>query len=830
MKGREATRFVDLLGKERATTWLRFIHPQRRGAGGGDHQGLTSREHRELIEQRQAEGFNVYAVIGNADIASGKGGGVTDADITAVPALFVEWDDGASIEEQTARPAALGLPDPTVMVSTGGKSVHAYWVLNEPMAPDEWRPLQRRLIAHCNGDKACSNPARVMRLPGSEYISKTTGEPTGECQIISDPGSRYSAAEIAACLPATEAPPAPPRRPAAPPGRQPRGLDEISAAAACIPRRVGGEGTYEADRNALCGCSAALAEAGVADPDAAALALLGHLWPSERDAEQVLESTTTRSAASFWSIAREHGHQLQRQPPAPQPAAKANGFKPAAKEANKARKLSHAKAMACLDRCIEVQAKRERNSLRRRARLLKAAKDLGLSSYISRQDIAQRVLEAKAKANGERFAPLTAADRAAMPVPVLRWVLPGVVPAVDLTILGGRAKVGKTRLAMAAVAAALNGDGLLGMPAPSSPVPVVLVTDDQSDADTHDMLKALDIYEDPALIWSRSFRLTETDLDGLLATVKANPGALVVLDSLRSIGRALEKGENDPEIGAILYDLKAAVTDAGGTLLLIHHCNKTEALVGTEALSGHNAIAGAANTILTLHYLPGENGRPNKTAPERQLFREARSGAGFDLVITRDGARFRTVMPTEKWLEHVKAAKDQGNLNTLQEEVLEVLGAEYVTRRQVCDAVGVEWGDRGRGAEPQKVKRALKRLVEIGSAESVRAGIEATYRAPRVISPDDTDDSDASQSYQRVSMASPFDASDAKPPAQQIVASLASVRDATENGCGDWVASVSSLSSGSKPWHGRDQALIGSGADVMDGDGDDPHWPKRPAC
>ena len=28
-------------------------------------------------------------------------------------------------------------------------------------------------------------------------------------------------------------------------------------------------------------------------------------------------------------------------------------------------------------------------------------------------------------------------------------------------------------------------------------------------------------------------------------------------------------------------------------------------------------------------------------------------------------------------------------------------------------------------------------------------------------------------------------------------------------------------------WHGRDQSLIGSGADVMDGDGDDPHWPKR---
>jgi hypothetical protein len=498
----------------------------------------------------------------------------------------------------------------------------------------------------------------------------------------------------------------------------------------------------------------------------------------------------------------------KRQPPAPQLAAKADGGRAAAKAVSKARRLSHAKAMACFDRCVEVQAQRERNSLRRRARLLKAAKDLGLASFISRQEIAQRVLEAKARANGERFMPLSAADRAAMPEPILRWLLPGVMPAVDLTILGGRAKVGKTRLAMAAVAAALNGVGLLGMPAPSSPVPVVLVTDDQSDADSFQMLNALGVYLHPSLIWSRSFRLTETDLDSLLAAVKANPGALVVLDSLRSIGRALEKCENDPEIGAILYDLKAAVTDAGGTMLLIHHCNKTEGLVGTEALSGHNAIAGAANTILTLHYLPGENGRPDKAAPERQLHREARSGDGFDLVITRDGARFRTVMTVARWLEQAKATK----LSDLQQEVLEVLGTEWLTRREVCDAVGVEWGDRGRDQEPQKVTRALKALVKAGAAESQRAGVEATYRVPRAISPDDIDDSNATQSCQPVSMSSvsdDIDDIDAGTAETGGMSSLSSTGDDNENPCGDRVASLSSLSS--PTWHTRAVELRATG-------------------
>jgi hypothetical protein len=71
-------------------------------------------------------------------------------------------------------------------------------------------------------------------------------------------------------------------------------------------------------------------------------------------------------------------------------------------------------------------------------------------------------------------------------------------------------------------------------------------------------------------------------------------------------------------------------------LLLIHHCNKANDTTGTEALSGHNAIAGAANTILTLHYLAKGN-RLIKDSPQRRLVREARSGPPADLVVAIDG-------------------------------------------------------------------------------------------------------------------------------------------------------------------------------------------------
>jgi hypothetical protein len=402
------------------------------------------------------------------------------------------------------------------------------------------------------------------------------------------------------------------------------------------------------------------------------------------------------------------------------------------------RTLSHTRRMACFDRCVEVQAKQERNSLRRRARLLKALHDLKLQKYINRDEIAQRVLEAKDASQGNRFQALTAADRAAMERPVVRYLLPGILPASDASILGGLAKVGKTRLAVAMVAAVLTGQAMFDLPAPTTTKPVVLVTDDQADGDTADMLDALQLWEHPQLVWSRNFRLTEHDLDALLATIAANPGALVVIDSLRSISRNLRHGENDPEIGATLYDLKQAVIDAGGTLLLIHHCNKAQEQVGTEALSGHNAIAGAANTILTLHYLPGENGRPNKTAPERRLFREPRSGEGFDLVISRDGnGSFRKVCTLTQWQQQAQEAKEANKrerVSPMQQQVLEALqeaAPAWLTKRQVCEEIGVEWGDRGRGAEPNQVERALKRLVELAMAESERSGTAASYRALR---------------------------------------------------------------------------------------------------
>ena len=44
--------------------------------------------------------------------------------------------------------------------------------------------------------------------------------------------------------------------------------------------------------------------------------------------------------------------------------------------------------------------------------------------------------------------------------------------------------------------------------------------------------------------------------------------------SLRSISRSCGFGENDPEMGALIYDLKHQITEAGGTVLLVHRASR----------------------------------------------------------------------------------------------------------------------------------------------------------------------------------------------------------------------------------------------------------------
>lgn len=126
-------------------------------------------------------------------------GGHEDADITRINAQFVECDT-ASIETQLERIAAFPLP-PSIIVRTK-KSLHTYWLMRKASVP-RFRMIQKALIQQFDGDKACVNESRVLRLPSFEHRK---AEPfMVEC-IKFCPELRYTQDELAAALPQIEEP------------------------------------------------------------------------------------------------------------------------------------------------------------------------------------------------------------------------------------------------------------------------------------------------------------------------------------------------------------------------------------------------------------------------------------------------------------------------------------------------------------------------------------------------------------------------------------------------------------------------------------------------
>lgn len=191
--------FLKVIGKPTGTSRLRAFYPAGHPAKGDD-SGRKAPPSRSVVEKWQAEGRGVYVVIND--------GGDTDAEITGCRAFFCEWDDRPKAWQLTAW-QELGLPEPTIQVDTGGKSIHCYWVLTDPISPQHWRILQKRLLDHADADRALKNPSRVMRLPGTYHV-KPDGT-LGELATIASKSERmYGVEEIEACLPEPELPPAAP--------------------------------------------------------------------------------------------------------------------------------------------------------------------------------------------------------------------------------------------------------------------------------------------------------------------------------------------------------------------------------------------------------------------------------------------------------------------------------------------------------------------------------------------------------------------------------------------------------------------------------------------
>lgn len=288
---------LDCLGKDPAETFLRAIKPPRGPV------------HKFRLDPSKAEGYvrdgwGLYFNVGN--------GGTCKAEISSVPAFWAEWDHIPK-SAQINLWQQLGLPEPSVQIDTAGKSIHTYWVLDQPIRPDRWTPIQKRLLDHADADQSVKDSSRVMRLPGV-----LRRDARGRCQrtsIVTMNSNRYRAEDVEACLPPVPSPPKP-RLPYRPRGRKQPQLDRVLDALSHIPRRVKGGGTYGEMRNVAWALRACLEECGQPDPEAATIQLLEAHSPSREcgwDVAQVVRSGGQQiGPGTLFHHAKQYGYKPKR--------------------------------------------------------------------------------------------------------------------------------------------------------------------------------------------------------------------------------------------------------------------------------------------------------------------------------------------------------------------------------------------------------------------------------------------------------------------------------------------------------------------------------------
>lgn len=264
---RELIQQLDLLGYGAGDrVHYRAFYPLKQTVAKGDSGRKTSATYGQIppeLDQWQQEGRGIYIVVNL--------GGAGIDDITECAAVFYEHDsvresglaklqnlfpgvifpdappknDGkpqwyVPKDVQSQLWAALGLPQPTFQVDTGGKSIHSYWTLTERCDPDAWRSLQTDLLEFADADRSLKNQNRVMRAAG--FIHPVSGE---AAKLLQGSGERYDYATLRALVPQQEA--ARPRTQPIPSAAHSRDDDRAFARELLrfIPVRQPGTGSYE---------------------------------------------------------------------------------------------------------------------------------------------------------------------------------------------------------------------------------------------------------------------------------------------------------------------------------------------------------------------------------------------------------------------------------------------------------------------------------------------------------------------------------------------------------------------------------------------------------
>jgi len=157
------------------------IHPDGRHPTPSRHVPVCDRRGQARTVDRltaaNEQGWGAYVAVATrrANLGRWRRGG--QADLLALPALFVDVDSPTSDTLERLRRTS---PEPSCITFTGG-GYHAYWWLAEPLTDFiQARQLLQTLSARLDGDRL--SPAQSLRLPGTRNTKP--GRDNALCEVV----------------------------------------------------------------------------------------------------------------------------------------------------------------------------------------------------------------------------------------------------------------------------------------------------------------------------------------------------------------------------------------------------------------------------------------------------------------------------------------------------------------------------------------------------------------------------------------------------------------------------------------------------------------------
>ena len=744
----EARRFIALLGKPAGTIRLRaFLHrdhpdkPSDKGRKGGARK--------PLIKQWQEEGRGVYVVIND--------GGDSDAEITCCRALFCEWDD-KPIEWQLTAWQELGLPEPTFMVATGGKSIHCYWVLEKPIDRARWRAIQTRLLDFADGDRNLKNPSRVMRLPGCWYMHPDT-RPGELVQIIHESDCRYNAAAIEACLPAVEPPstPSPLQVARAIPPDAIRLEKLLSRELEQLAQQGSPEGSRDHDCFTLAAMALASSDAARAagllvdgTPEQLVLTFAARCSPpfAEEEALKCLRSAKSQPRQPDAGWPERLRYQLnslaKRQTQAAVPATATSELTAAQqKEAGASTTsgqrndpdltylelLAAALKAVCLgDDDAEMEARAE---IMARFKRTDSAITESLFKLLTEQE------------GGATTAPAYRSVNLAQVHPI-EWQLEGFIPANDLTLLFGQAGAGKTTAALALAFAVVDGTGFLDRDSPATPGRVLFIASDSGVSPLLTALHSIGLADHPAnapgegqrfFVWAhdadQGALAWDASLRGCLAllqAVKQDVIDLVVIDSCKAItAKAGLSYTDNGQVAALLTFIKEVICRHCSVVLLNHDGTARGEAAGAKAWKEIPSAVHCIETVLEANEQASGEQRSGIESRDlrRWVVKKCRVpgvAREFRFFLNHDAGQLEPCPEVER-VSDCRAAITEVLSQALKN------GEPTLARGAIVSRCRDRWG-----YSQKSVDNSLSQMVAAKHPEVVRAARRGHYRlAPRMV-------------------------------------------------------------------------------------------------